>query len=489
MTGLIMAAQLILGLSFLVLIHEFGHFIAARIFGIRVNKFYIFFNPKFSLVKLKKINGKIHYKFFSKNLPDTELVVDENGNPILDEKGNKKYKNIDISKLDDTDWRKHPDNTEYGLGWLPLGGYCQIAGMIDETQSIENLQSEPQSWEFRSKPAWQRLIVVLGGVVINLIVGVLLFAMILGVYEKKYLPNEAVKDGIYAHEMAREIGFMSGDKIIGVQGEAVERFQDAVSPEMFFGSIVTVERNRETLDVVLGEESYHLLKTGKNFISPSNFAFSVDTVLKGFTAEKIGIEKGDIILAINDSIDVRVWGSFEENIGKFANQEIDLTILREGDTLTKSLVLDSTGKIGIGINAAPYELQNYSFFQAFVYGWKDAMLMLKLNVKGLKKIVSGEENASESVSGPIGIAQIYGGKWIWAKFWYITGLLSLILAFMNILPIPGLDGGFVLFTLIEMIIGRKLPDKFMEYALTVGWVILIALMIFVFGNDIFKLFK
>ncbi len=488
MTGFIMAAQLIVGLSFLVLIHEFGHFITARMFGIRVNKFYIFFNPKYSLVKIKKINGKLQWKFFSKNLPDTELLTDDNGNPILDEKGKKKYKNIDINKLDDTDWRKHPDNTEYGIGWLPLGGYCQIAGMIDETQSIENLQSEPQSWEFRSKPAWQRLIVVLGGVIINLVVGVLLFAMFLGIYEKEYLPNSAVKDGIYAYENARKIGFMTGDKIIRVQGKAVERFQDAISPEMFFGSIVTVERNRETLDVVLGEASYHLLKTGENFIKASNFTFHIDTVFDGSTADKIGIKKGDAILFINDSINVQTWGSFEENIIQFANQAIDLTIVSNEDTLVKSLLLDSTGKIGVGINAMPYELKQYSVLQTLVYGWKDAMTMLKLNIKGLKKIVSGEEKASESVSGPIGIAKIYGGKWVWAKFWYITALLSLILAFMNILPIPGLDGGFVLFTLIEMIIGRKLPDKFMEYALTIGWVILLTLMIFVFGNDIFKLF-
>ncbi|NLJ83105.1 MAG: hypothetical protein GX330_08275 [Bacteroidales bacterium] len=165
-----------------------------------------------------------------------------------------------------------------------------------------------------------------------------------------------------------------------------------------------------------------------------------------------------------------------------------MTILRGNDTLNKSLVVDSMGKCGIGITDFPYHTQAYNFGQILVYGWKDAIGMLSLNVKGLKKIVTGKENASESVAGPIGIAKIYGGQWIWMKFWYITGILSLILAFMNILPIPGLDGGFVLFTLIEMIIGRKLPDKFMEYALTVGWIILMALMIFVFGNDIIKLF-
>ncbi len=489
MTGLIMTAQLILGLSFLVMIHEFGHFIAARIFGIRVNKFYIFFNPKFSIFKCKKINGKMHWKFFYKNLPDTEVVLDEEGNPLLDEKGKKKHKNIDISKLEDSDWRKHPDNTEYGLGWLPLGGYCQIAGMIDETQSIENLASEPQSWEFRSKPAWQRLIVVLGGVTINLIVGVLLFAMILGCYEKAYLPNKAVTDGIYAYEAARKVGFETGDKIIQVQGKPVERFQDAVSAEMFFGAIVTVDRQGKNLDVVLGDDAYNLLKNGNDFIKPSNFAFKIDTVLKGNRAEQAGILKGDKILAINDTIAVSSWGYFEENLQKYPNQKVALTLLRGQDTMRKTLMIDSNGKCGVGIINSPYTYQPYNIGQIVKYGLKDAISMLSLNIKGLGKVISGKEKARESVSGPIGIAKIYGGEFIGAKFWYITGILSLILAFMNVLPIPGLDGGYVLFTLIEMIIGRKLPDKFMEYALTIGWVLLMALMIFVFGNDIFKLFR
>lgn len=488
MTGFIMAAQLILGLSFLVLVHELGHFIAARIFGIRVNKFYIFFNPKFSLVKCKKINGKLRWKFFTKNLSDTELMLDESNNPILDEKGKKKFKSIDISTLDDKDWRKHPENTEYGMGWLPLGGYCQIAGMIDETQSIDNLASEPQQWEFRAKPAWQRLIVVLGGVTINLLIGVLLFAIILGVYEKEYLPNNAVSDGIYAYQPARELGFQSGDKIISVQGETPVRFQDAVSSKMFFGAIVTVERNHKTIDIVVGENAYQLLKTESNFIKPTNFPFVIDSVIPDRAADAADILKGDVILSINDSISITSWGSFSENIRKFPNQQVELCLLRNQDTLIKNLLLDSAGESGIAILNYPYQLKKYSFAESFKYGWKDAMTMLTLNIKGLKKIVSGEEKATESVSGPIGIAQIYGGEWIWAKFWYITGLLSLILAFMNILPIPGLDGGYVLFTLIELIIGRKLPDKFMEYALTFGWILLMLLMIFVFGNDIFKLF-
>ncbi|MDX9890739.1 MAG: site-2 protease family protein, partial [Bacteroidales bacterium] len=290
-------------------------------------------------------------------------------------------------------------------------------------------------------------------------------------------------------EAARNVGLKSGDKIVNIDGRSVERFQDASSAKIFFGAIVSVERKGKIMDIVIGENAYGLLKTGQEFFNATNFPFRIDTIIPEMPAAKAGLIKGDQILSINDSIYITSWGSFSEHIRHFPNQEITLSLLRNQDTLQKTLKLDSTSLIGISMLTYPYSLKSYNFGQALKYGWKDAMTMLTLNIKGLKKVVSGEEKAKDSVSGPIGIAQIYGGEWIWAKFWYITGLLSLILAFMNILPIPGLDGGFVLFTLIEMIIGRKLPDKFMEYALTFGWILLMLLMIFVFGNDIFKLFQ
>lgn len=483
-----MAAQLILGLGLLVFVHEGGHFIAARCFGIRVTKFYLFFDTGFSLFKIKKFNGKIHVRFFSRNLPDTEEVKDENGEPVLNDKGKKTYRIIDTSKLPDDDWRKYPEHTEYGIGWLPFGGYCQISGMIDETQSVENLASEPQPWEYRSKPAWQRLIVILAGVTVNLLVGIGLFAMILGVYEKEYLPNKAVKEGVYAYANGREIGFRSGDKILQVNGKDVVRFQDATSARMYFGAMVTVERDGEIQKVVVTDKAYGLLKKGGAFLQPYNYVFSIDSVLPDKPAAIAGLRKGDRVLSINDSIHAETWGAFSENIRSFAGQTIALTALRNGDTLQLSVPMDSTGLVGIFSNP-PYETKAYTLGESLKYGWKDAMTMLYLNIKGLGKVFSGEDKAKDSVAGPIGIAQIYGGVWDWGRFWYITGLLSLILAFMNVIPIPGLDGGHAFFCLAELLTGKKIPESFLQYAQTIGMLLLFILMFLIIGNDIFKLFR
>ncbi|MCL2131569.1 MAG: RIP metalloprotease RseP [Lentimicrobiaceae bacterium] len=489
MSTFVMVAQLIAGLALLVFVHEAGHFLAARMFKIRVPKFYLFFNPSISLVRFKKINGKWRFKFFGKNLPDTVPQKDEAGNPVLDEKGKAKHKLVDFSSLPDDDWRKYPENTEYGIGWLPLGGYCQIAGMIDETQSIENMASEPQPWEYRFKPAWQRLIVVLGGVIVNLVVGVLLFAMVIGKYEKQYLPNEAVTDGIYAYQAARDMGFQCGDKIISVNGKEEVRFKDIASPKMLFGGIVTVERAGEKIDIVIVDSAYSLIKGGKNisFIGAANFHVTVDAVQKDAPADKTGLQKGDKILFINDTLPISSLGALNENLRQFANQPIYITCLRNGDTMRLEITPDSSGLIGI-ISSIPYQFEPYSFGQSIVYGWKDAVTTIRLNMKGFGKIFSGEEKAT-SLSGPIGIAQMFGKEWRWERFWYLVGLLSVILAFMNILPIPGLDGGHAIFATVELITRRKVSDKVLQYAQSVGMFILILLMVFVIGNDIFKLFR
>jgi regulator of sigma E protease len=487
MSVIIMIAQLILGLAFLVFVHELGHFIAARIFKMRVSQFYLFFKPICPIVCCKRIDGKWKFKFFSRNLPDMEKVLDADGKPVLDENGKYKYRIIDIHSLPDGDWRKYPDNTEYGIGWLPLGGYCSISGMIDETQSVENLPSEPQPWEFRSKPAWQRLIVVLGGIIVNLIVGVLLFSLVLGRYEKEYLPNAAITDGIYAYEAAREIGFKSGDKIISVNNKTPERFKDAVSPEIYFGSIIRVEREGKPVDIVMGEDAYGLLKERVPFIEPSNYPPLIDSVLEDGRADFAGIQKGDKILAINDTIQVTSFGMFSESIRHFPDQQVVLTLVRTTDTMQIKLAPNAAGQIGVFLKM-PYELKPYSLGQTFTYGWRDAMSSLTLNIKGLGKIIKGTENARESLSGPIGIAQMYGSVWNWHRFWFLTGLLSIILAFMNVLPVPGLDGGHALFAIIELVTGKKVPDKALQYAQTVGMFLLILLMIFIIGNDIFKLF-
>ncbi|MDR1183099.1 MAG: RIP metalloprotease RseP [Bacteroidales bacterium] len=486
MSVIIMISQLILGLALLVFVHELGHFVAARIFKIRVPKFYLFFNPLFPIVCCKRINGKLRFRFFAKNLSDRVIEQDENGKPVLDENGKPKYISVDLDSLPADDWRKHPDVTEYGIGWLPLGGYCQIAGMIDETQSLDNMPSEPQPWEYRSKPAWQRLIVVLAGIIVNLVVGVLLFALVLGKYEKVYLPNAAITDGIYAYEAAREMGFKSGDKIISVNDKTPERFKDAIAQEIYFGSIVRVERDGKQIDVVIGDDSYELLKKQTRFIEASNYPPVIDSVVKDGAAYSAGLQKGDRILSINDTLPIPSSGLFRENIRRFPNQQIAITFIRATDTMQVELVPDSSGLMIFF--KTPYELKPYSFGQTFIYGWHDALSSLKLNIKGLGKVISGKENPRESLSGPIAIAQIYGGVWDWHRFWFLTGLLSVILAFMNVLPIPGLDGGHALFVVVELITGKKVSDKVLQYAQMLGMVLLLLLMIFVIGNDIFKLF-
>ncbi len=437
MNTLVMIGQLLLGLSILVLLHELGHFLAARAFKIRVEKFYLFFDAW-------------NIKLFSFKKGDTE----------------------------------------YGIGWLPLGGYVKIAGMIDESLDKSQLAKEPQPWEFRSKPAWQRLIVMIAGVVVNLILGIIIFSFILFHYEKNYLPlAEVNKDGIYATPTGQQLGFISGDKILSVNGKPVERFKDAQSIKLLFGCRVEVERGGERVTLDISENAYK--KEAKSlrfrFIEPLNYSFSIDSVLPNLPASQAGLQKGDIVLSV-DTLLITTYGQFKEMITASAGKTLPLKILRGNDTLETRLTVDSLGMIGI-LATMPYKEKHYTTWQSLSYGFTDAMDMLYINIKGLGKVLSGEEKATESIQGPIGIARIYGAEWIWSKFWYITGLLSLVLAFMNILPIPALDGGHVLFLLVEVVTRRKPSDKFLEYAQIAGMVILLAIMAFAIGNDIIKLFK
>lgn len=437
MNTLIMIGQLIVGLSILVLLHELGHYLAARAFKIRVEKFYLFFDAwNFKLFSFKK------------------------------------------------------GETEYGIGWLPLGGYVKIAGMIDESLDKSQLAREPQPWEFRSKPAWQRLIVMIAGVVVNLLLGIVIFSFILFHYEKNYLPvSEVNKNGVYATAIGQHLGFATGDKIVSINGKPVERFKDAQSLKLLFGSKVEVNRNGQLITIDIPQNAYkqEAKSLRLRFIEPLNYSFSLDSVLPQLPASQAGLQKGDRILAI-DTLPVNSYGQFKEIITASAGKTLDLTVLRGQDTLRSQLTVDSAGVIGI-LATIPYTERHYTAWQALAYGFSDAIDMLYINIKGLGKVLSGEEKATESIQGPIGIARIYGAEWIWSKFWYITGLLSLVLAFMNILPIPALDGGHVLFLLVEIITRRKPSDKFLEYAQIAGMVILLAIMAFAIGNDIVKLFK
>jgi len=441
MDGLIMAAQLILGLSILVTLHELGHFLAARAFGIKVEKFFLFFDAwGFKLFSIKK------------------------------------------------------GETEYGIGWLPLGGYVKIAGMIDESLDADQLTSEPQPWEFRSKPAWQRLIVMIAGVTMNVILGIIIFSFNLLEYKKDYLPNDVVNkgEGIYAYSLGRDIGLQNGDKIIAIDGEKFERFEDVLSTRVMFGATLTVERNGQTVEVMVPDNFYRTVsKTGRfNFVGTGYQHFSITEVVPGGPADKAGIKPGDKLISINKER-ILDGSDLKNKIGFYSKDSMPVTILRQDKMMDIKCVVnaDSTVKIAFSAEVIPnpnYKNVQYTLGSAFAYGYSDAIEALVSNVKGLKKIFNGQEKASDSIQGPIGIAQIYGAQWDWARFWGITGLLSMVLAVMNILPIPALDGGHVIFLLVESVTRKKFSDKFMERAQVVGMVILLALMVFSIGNDLIK---
>lgn len=434
-----MAAQLIAGLSILVILHELGHFLAARAFGIKVEKFYLFFDAW-------------GFKFFSFKVGDTE----------------------------------------YGLGWLPLGGYVKIAGMIDESMDVEQMKQPAQDWEFRSKPAWQRLIVMLGGVTVNVILGIFIFWMLTFSYGDSYIPNSEAKYGIVAYDLAKEIGLKSGDKVMAINGKPLEKYSDLWSSDIVLGSgVLDVFRNNETIKIRVPSNFIEKIsdKGRSNYIDdiPRMLAV-IDTVTPGNNAEKAGFKKGDQFISANDS-SVMFMDELKVFLKNNPSKTVDFKVLRGQDTVSVSSAISEDGTLGFGPKI-DFELKHveYGFFEALPIGVSKAWTTLADNVKGLAKVVKGEVKATKAIQGPIGIASIYGATFNWFKFWMLTGVLSMILAFMNILPIPALDGGHSVFLIIEMIIGRPLSDKFMERAQMVGFFILIGLMVFAFGNDLWKLF-
>ena len=428
-----MAGQLILALSIIVTVHEFGHFIAARAFGIRVEKFFLFFDAwGIKLFKFKK------------------------------------------------------GDTEYGIGWLPLGGYVKIAGMIDESMDKEAMKLPPQDYEFRSKPAWQRLIVMLGGVIMNFILGIAIMTFVTLKYEKEYLPVESIDNGIYAYELGKEVGFETGDKLIAVNGEKMDRFNDITSQSNLMGAVVTVIRDGEEVEIIIPDDFYkNYTKSRPLFIRADNYAFSIDSVLKDSPAEEAGILSGDNIIFVGDS-EIKSFGDFRNKVVNSGGQTLAFKVLRGSDTLSMPVQVDSNGLVGVFTNTPPYKYKEYSLSDGLKYGWNDGISILEANAKGFGKIFSGKEKATDSLQGPIGIATIYGSEWKWHRFWFLTAMISLILAFMNLLPIPALDGGHVVFLTFEVISRRKLSDNFMEKSQMVGMVLLLALMVFVIGNDIWK---
>ncbi len=445
---LIKASQFILSLSLLIVLHEMGHFIPAKLFKTRVEKFYLFFDYKFSLIK-KKIG-----------------------------------------------------DTVYGIGWIPLGGYVKISGMIDESMDTEQMQQPAQPWEFRSKPAWQRLIIMLGGVFVNFVLGIFIYIMLMYAYGEEYLPNNNVKDGVWVQDsLATNLGLQTGDKILTVDGEKIKKFS-GLTLEFINGNRFEIERNGETIEKEIPTNFIsQLMDRGKDagpFLYP-RYPFAIGKISEDSPNLNSELKAKDIITSINGS-PLKYYDEAEAILADYKGEEVTATVLREGKTKEISLQITDEGKMGVLFSALPfkdleklgyYNLANikYSFAEAIPAGWNKSWKTLTDYVKQLKKIFNPSTGAYKGLGGFISIGSIFPDEWSAESFWNITAFLSIMLGFMNLLPIPALDGGHVVFTLWEMITGKKPGDKFLEYAQLVGFVLLIALLLFANGNDIFRLFK
>lgn len=432
--------QFLLSLSILIIIHELGHYLTARYFNTRVEKFYLFFNPWFSIFK-KKIG-----------------------------------------------------DTEYGLGWLPLGGYVKISGMIDESMDKEQMKQPPQPWEFRSKPAWQRLIIMLGGVTFNILLAILIYIVMLSIVGERYLPAQNVTYGIVADSLAREIGLQNGDKILYMNNEPVDDFTE-IPREFVMGAVktVTVDRNGEmvTLDVPDKFFASIIANRGADFMS-IRMPFIASGFFDGSPAQKAGVQSGDHVVGIND-IETWSFDEFREQIVNFRGQKIELQVLRNEQRISVPMEVPETGILGIYLKPMneifEFEKRQYSLAAAIPAGAVKAWTTTTNYLRELRLLFRPEVKASESLGGFITIGSIFAPTWDWVHFWTITAFLSIILAIMNVMPIPALDGGHVVFLLYEMVAGRKPSEKFMEYAQTVGMVLLLGLIIFAQYNDIMRLFK
>lgn len=461
------------------MIHELGHFTFARIFGVRVEKFYMFFNPKFSLLRLKKFDGKWHVKFFAKN--------------------------------DDEEWEKHPETTEWGIGWLPFGGYCAIAGMVDETHSTEDLASEVQEWEFRSKPAWQRLLIIMGGILVNFIGAIVIFTMLIWHWGTDTLPLRNVDRGLYYSEILQAEGFEQQDRILTINGEEPETLSDVVQAVIIEGKRdVKVLRGADTVALTMSEDlgtrylalqnAYDKAEREKARADESYqkqryvliaewIPFVVDTVLPGNAADLAGIRKGDSIVAI-DGVLTPCAAMVPIELQKHPCDSITMDYYRAGELQTAHLFIGDQGKIGAGPKnqLAYFEIEHtdYSFLQAIPAGIRNGWDILAMYVKQFRLVFTKE--GAQSLGGFGAIGSMFPAYWSWYAFWHMTAVLSIILAFMNFLPIPALDGGYILFLLVEIITRRKPSDKFLEKANEVGFWLLLALLIFANGNDILKFF-
>jgi len=443
MTILIKILQFVMSLSILVLIHELGHFVFARLFKTRVEKFYLFFDPWFSLFKFKK------------------------------------------------------GETEYGIGWLPLGGYCKISGMIDESMDKEQMKLPPQPYEFRSKTSWQRLLIMTGGVVFNFILAMLIYVLVLFAWGETYLPTANVKYGIATDSVGYAIGLRNGDKILTIDNQHVENFLQITSDIVFNNrKTIQVERDGKVLNIEIPKEYIPQMLKGKgqiNYRIPFR-PLVIKTFLKESPAKSSGVLLGDELTGI-DSIQFKYSDEFQKYLLENRSRPLVLNLLRKGKMENVIVKPTEAGLLGISYSGNSldeiFDLKTlkYGFLQSIPAGLDKGFKTISDYLKQFKLIFSKHSKAYESLGGFITIGNIFPGVWDWRSFWNLTAFLSIILAVMNILPIPALDGGHVMFLLFEVVTGRKPSDKFLEYAQIAGMILLLSLLIFANGNDILRLIR
>ena len=430
--------QFFMSLSLLVAIHEFGHFIMARVFKIRVEKFYIFFDPWFSLFKWKR------------------------------------------------------GDTEYGVGWLPLGGYVKIAGMIDESMDLEQMQAPVQPYEFRAKPAWQRFMVMIAGVVMNILLAMMIYTGIRYAYGESYMANEDVKWGYVFNESAERMGFRDGDKFVSVDGEAIDDVNEVRSKLLLTKEDrhVVVDRAGEQVAFTIPFEQMLEMRRNREYedLYALRLPFFIDS-LASASAIDAGLQVGDQVVALNGEETIGVQ-EITDKLQQHKSDTVTLTVLRSGVANELVVPINEEGKMGVMFKGDVFQprTRTFTFFEAIPAGVSLALETVADYWQQLKLIFQPKTKMYEELGGFIAIGNIFPSEWNWLQFWTMTAFLSVILAVMNILPIPGLDGGHALFTLWEMITGRKPSDKFLEIMQYIGFLILLALIIYANGNDIYRLF-
>lgn len=476
-TFLIKTLQFIIALGLLIIIHEFGHYFFARLFGIRVNRFYLFFNPYFSLVKYYPREGVVKLIARSKEVNGKEVET--------------AAKAIRVSRPHPApeDGKSSWRDTVYGIGWVPLGGYCDIAGMVDETKSAEDLAAEPEPWEFRTKPAWQRLLVMAGGVMFNFILAVLIYAGIAMHWGERYIPFDAATEGFDFVPAAEAAGFRSGDIPLTADGKKLDAADTDYLLRMIEADKVQVLRNhKDTVEIAIPDDFIFRLNEQKGFMA-YRLPVYIDRLVPGEPAAKAGLAEGDRIVAV-DSTATPTYTELTPALVAAAGREVPVTVERDGKRMTFMVTPTEHGKLGFGLRQLtdiyPTVTKEYGFFAAFPKGWELGTTTLANYVGSMKHVFSSE--GVQQVGGFGSIGNLFPERWNWLTFWEITAFISLALAFMNIIPIPALDGGHIMFLLWEVVTGRKVPLNVLVAAQYVGMAFLFMLLLYANGNDIFRAF-